>query len=805
MNSLAQILIQAQSSSQDLRNQSLTTLTNFFNSDPASFFLKLSQLLFDETVPKDSRILSGLYLKNRIKEIWDHIPADFKSEIKQNCLGSLASPDFDIVKTGASAVSTLALLEFSKGKWKEVLDILSTNAHNIHATFKHASLLTIGYISESLNPAFLTKDETNKILTATISNLVVPEETLREVALKALRNSLKFYEHNFENPHECKAILTQICNNFSSFPELCLQLLCDIVLYYPGAFIGNLDLIGNVTYGAMRSSQSEIAKSGMEVWCMIGEVERNRMNDGFGTFGYMETASNSLISLLLPKLLEKDEDDEWTEPKASYLTLCGIVQVCGNKHFCQVLNFVDECLKETNNGEKVQAGLLALASMFEDTDSLPKEINKLVGNVIELIGSSIPLKKKSAIWFFGRICPVYHHILGKCEIVKAKELLLKVLETDSKLQSSSCLCLTTIFTTCFDYFDHHEYSKILATCLRLTGLFPPADLPTLYSLLWTIVEKMPNQYSALLEKYFPEILSLFSRSCTSSETTYTCLASILQLFCLRLAPNKIEGKDCDYIISTILDMFAVHHKIFDESLQVVGALAMNLGENFSKYLHPVSGYLIYSLNQLDSSGILRSGIMAMSDFARSLGLRIAQYAGEIIPPLIKVLESAEVCITSKVLCINCLGDIAGGIQERFIEFLPTVLKYMDEAAGASLQVTEDLDVDDSLRELRESVLEFYVGLLQGLGSCKQQDVVRAKVPSLVVYISMVIGEKYRPGTSSHEAALGLIGDIVVAYGDSALVYILMPYVKKFLNEEPRLAKIAMWIMHMVNDCIVVEN
>ena len=177
--------------------------------------------------------------------------------------------------------------------------------------------------------------------------------------------------HNFENPQECSAILREVCKTFESLSETCLQLLCEIVIFYPAAFVNDLEAIGNITYAAIRSNSERISILGMEVWILIGNFEYSRIEDGLSTLGYIETAGESLVSLLLPKLFGKSEDDIWTESKASYTTLCGIFQVTGNKHFDKIFNFIQECLNVMENEVSTQAALFAVASFFESPDKKP--------------------------------------------------------------------------------------------------------------------------------------------------------------------------------------------------------------------------------------------------------------------------------------------------------------------------------------------------------------------------------------------------------------------------------------------------
>ena len=163
------------------------------------------------------------------------------------------------------AVSALTIIDISNNQFHEILEILIKNSHNINNTYKYASLLTLEFICESLDFPFLSENQANSILTALISNLTVPELELREVALRAFRNSAKFYQQNFANASECSMILIEICNNFQEFPVLCLQILCEIEIVWPESFSVSFKLIRDVTFAGINSANDEISIIALEV------------------------------------------------------------------------------------------------------------------------------------------------------------------------------------------------------------------------------------------------------------------------------------------------------------------------------------------------------------------------------------------------------------------------------------------------------------------------------------------------------------------------------------------------------------
>ena len=109
--------------------------------------------------------------------------------------------------------------------------------------------------------------------------------------------------------------------------------------------------------------------------------------------------------------------------------------------------------------------------------------------------------------------------------------------------------------------------------------------------------------------------------------------------------------------------------------------------------------------------------MALGDLARALGSVMTPFLYEIIPPLLENLKNPEINTDIKVQSICTLGDLAGATKEKFMDYMNEVIGFIDSAAGASLQQIEaekDPEMFEYCLALREAILEFYVGLIQGL-------------------------------------------------------------------------------------------
>jgi hypothetical protein len=71
----------------------------------------------------------------------------------------------------------------------------------------------------------------------------------------------------------------------------------------------------------------------------------------------------------------------------------------------------------------------------------------------------------------------------------------------------------------------------------------------------------------------------------------------------------------------------------------------------------------------------------------------------------------------------------------------------------------DPDMFEFLLFLREAILEFYVGLIQGLLECQQLSQISNRLPQVIEYACLCLQPQYYPNENIFKSILGLIGDI----------------------------------------------
>jgi len=109
----------------------------------------------------------------------------------------LANTDFIVIKAAATCVAAIAVIELPTGQWPNFIETLTKNAESNDLNVRLASLQTLGFICEDIDPASLNQVDMNNILFAVLSNIIPQELTLTRIAMKAFSRAAPITSKNF--------------------------------------------------------------------------------------------------------------------------------------------------------------------------------------------------------------------------------------------------------------------------------------------------------------------------------------------------------------------------------------------------------------------------------------------------------------------------------------------------------------------------------------------------------------------------------------------------------------------------------
>jgi len=813
MSSLAQLLLDAQSTDMHDRTAAQAALDSAQLETPAKFLVDLAREVGNEAAPKTVRHLAALTIKNTLKNathrpqlehLWPAIDPAFKSQIRSFTLSTLASLDRDIRNAAAQAVSTIAVLDIPLNAWPEILSILVTNAGNSNPSYKQASIITLGYICEELDRTHLAKQQSDQILTAIADNLSADmlDPEIKVDALKALSYALKFAGPNFENDHERQYLIGLLCAAGQSqdirLRVLAFQALCEIALLYYD-FIGpNLPEIWSTTFNAMTRDEESVAVLAIEFWNSVADIEKDRETPGQApSKHFVSQAASTLLPLLLTGICKyrDQDDDEWTLRKSSATNLTLLAMLTRDAVVDPCMEFVTQHIVGKDWKEKTSAALV-FGSILEGP-SLQKMGNLVVRGLQAMQGllcDPVENVRVTAAWVIGRICDLYPSIVTDRAVLNSVVgALLQSLRDVPRVAMHVCWAFISLLerTGQGKLFEGIEFEAVLTALMEATQRNVIRDGTDLqlaaFSAISSLIEKSSQTSLSYIEHRIPELLTQLHSSLArpNSDVLQSFICSALQAACARipavmLTPARIAG-----VVDGILELFHARQVVVEEGLEALGALAQNIEGGFDPYLSKIGPFVIWALKRQDEASVCKAGTMCVGDLARALGTKITTYLPELVPMLLSNLEKGTVSTEVKIQSVSSLADLASNSGSAFLDFLPSVWTYIDQAAVASaspVQESDNPDLWEYLIELRESILQFYVGLLQGLSEAKLADQVIAHVPKIVDFALFATQDNLRPTVDMHITALGLLGDIAVAYGEHVRPIVQAPLVLQFVEK-----------------------
>lgn len=114
--------------------------------------------------------------------------------MKEAILQTLASNSTKIRTQTASLIATIASIEIPRGEWTELVANLCTNSTHDSMDVRLASLQTIGFICEEIDPEDLSAELKNQIMLALTNNInsAVELQATCKLAVKALLHSIPY-------------------------------------------------------------------------------------------------------------------------------------------------------------------------------------------------------------------------------------------------------------------------------------------------------------------------------------------------------------------------------------------------------------------------------------------------------------------------------------------------------------------------------------------------------------------------------------------------------------------------------------
>eukprot|EP00298_Acanthocystis_sp_HF-20_P016134 c21387_g2_i1.p1 GENE.c21387_g2_i1~~c21387_g2_i1.p1 ORF type:complete len:856 (-),score=317.86 c21387_g2_i1:49-2616(-) len=819
------------SSNTNTRNAAEARLQELCNQNFASYAGVLAQILVVEEIEAQVRQSAGLILKNILSDKdaeleaqpWNKLDPNVRLQIKGLATQALGSHSIQAGKSAAQVVSKIGLIELSSNQWPELIPLLLQNVKSTRSELKISSLETIGYICEEIDPAVVS-GQSNNILTAVIQGMVPaePDLAVRLSATKALNNALVFVKTNFDNQLERNFIMQTICETcvasgeqssvLSQLKLFAYECLVKVAEYYYDYLTEYMNAIAQLTFHSIQKEEESLAKLAIEFWCTIGDEEIDRMTEleyaddpslvERHSLNFIKMGVTSLVPLLLQKLthLEEDNDDDNIASSAG-TCLSIIANACRDDIIPLVLPFVQTGVQSQD--WKLRAGAIyAFGYILEGPSH--ETVSTLVKNALGLILQSISKNnhekvKKSSAWTLSRVCE-FHGTIVQENLPVVINVLVEALSDEPVIASNCCWAIYFLSqeirsndgspkptNPASPYFTH--LIKGLLICTSRDDLDEANLRIAAYEAINAVIRASAEDTLELIAQLIEEILSrlnqTFQMTPISAEDKEEqvelqglligILTSIIHQLNARIEPYA----------EIILQLF---HRVFtqrsasvhEEALMGLTAMITALGNKFSKYVDTFMPFVKLGLQNHLEFEVCNVAVGTVGDLSRALDRSFEKYSDEIVTILLQNLSDPKLDDSVKPAIFGVLGDIALAVRGKFVTYLNHVIPIIVQACQITVE-DDDEDVIEYVNELRQSIFDALVGIVQGLGDANRCDALVPHLGSFFGYIQLVARDESRD-IELLRSAVSLTGDLCALVKQPCAPYVKDQTIQAIINE-----------------------
>ena len=667
----------------------------------------------------------------------------------------------------------------------------------------------LGYMCDSMDPDTVDTNVVNQILSSIVDGMRADRRSdIRLAAVVALNNSLDFTGKNFENATERDAIMRAICEATQSpdikIRERAFECFCTVGELYYDKLQPYFDTLFQLTTNAIRTDDQKVGMQAIEFWSTICDQELNILDDiadevEVGVFlRIVEQASASLVPLMLENMTKQvedlDDDDNWNISMAAATCLEAIARTIDDKVVDLVLPFVTQNINNSNWRLK-EAAVMAFGMILDgpSSDKLSPIVMQAMPILINCLKDPHALVRDTSAWTIGKICELHKSSLSNDVLPHMVEgLSLALNDKVPKVVSQACYAVHNLAEACCDESEansnvlSHFMQMMLGRLLTVTTR-EDWESDNIRSTAYEAINMMVANSALDMQ---PTVLQLFVEAMNRLDATFkmqnpqermnlqSCLCSLLgeiikKLDMAQLAPHA--DRAMQLLFTVFNTKGAVAH---EDAFMAIGFMAEKMEANFTRYVSHLHGPLIQGLKNIEEYQVCTVSVGVVGDLCRALGTGILPYCDDIMKCLLELLQSQALNRSVKPHVISLFADIAMAIEGEFERYTSIILGILRQAGEVNM-VGDDEDMIDYINTLRNSILEAYTGIIQGLKSANKQDSVWPAIESIIEFLQRSAMDENR-SDEVLKSAVGLIGDLGQTFGAKMIPVFNQPFIQPLI-------------------------
>jgi hypothetical protein len=708
-------------------------LINSFEKDPAQviaffdYFASLSN-------PKASRDLVGLFLKNWLskeqgKTWWK--AWDFKVDLVRKVL--MIEDNFSV--TSLILLSFLNVDEFHD---PQVVQLF------LMSTSKSAVLALSYYLESSRSVLQVIVNHVSGILLQLLENDTV-------LALQVFQRSAKHLGSGplIENIARRVFFMVSSMSDAGVIIEI-YKTIVDLISHFYENIQPYVQILVQVITEGVFFNDFQVNSLAYECVNVLVDVEQHRKHEGHHLLNIIETYSEQILLALIKKIEDTEDEEEVLTVSSSIQGICEII----HKKVELLLPTIGSKLKSQEEKSRI-AGVYLIGSVLpslspDKTQSIKSEIMETIQIALNHQNSKM---KNASIWL----------------ILKISENIPEIIQTNPE-----------IFEVLFQSLNNP--SKIVIDCLleiadgELKVPFPEKFIEKLMNLGLTtkhsntfnvvraIVQSLPNDFPCLVP-----LINLIIPLISSNHKSLSSLSIILRACIEKLSEGQVVP-----FYQPLMSLL-VSLPLNDEYLVACSCLSRH--SIFQNYISSFTAALSNAMSVKES---YTSAIICVSELVRNL--EFSDWLPPLMPNFVKLMKFDA---NPNTQLLEAVTDLVSLHTSTCFPFLAEILQYVEYCMRFSLSDYEDTEFLDEVKEL---IVNFFEGVIQGLENVGKVSLISGKVSDIIKYCLIVTQDIQSTNPNIIAGALGIFADIALAFNSLPEKESILNFVKQFLSNESEMVR-----------------
>ena len=294
-----------------------------------------------------------------------------------------------------------------------------------------------------------------------------------------------------------------------------------------------------------------------------------------------------------------------------------------------------------------------------------------------------------------------------------------------------------------------------------------------------VIDKCANDQidliGAVLKEAIIRLGNTFQDAVSSEDKAvqHTLICGLINT-CTRKLPGNLLVQSADAVMQCLLQVLGLPNSgAQEECFQTLGNIADKIGDTFERYIEYAAPLILKGLQQVDERPVCMHAISSLARIFASLKKKILKYSDLFVQELLNVLKSNTADRSLKPLAIITLGELAESIDSDFENYAQVVLDILKQAQSQNCGPDADQEIKDYIEELRESILDAYTSITEGLKNGGKLQIMNQHVQPIFGFLADVLQMPDCPPLLLNKA-IGFIGDMGTGFGKPLEPFITNP-------------------------------